>query len=94
MDIKATPTEIEIAAIVGEMVHDGFMDLDTDDIVLLEQHTHAGYKHIADKFEAWALELLLRRKRERMADYARIAAEIDDEWYTTTTEDVDVSLPE
>ena len=90
MNIKATPAEIEITAIVGELVHDGFMDLSTDDIMLLEQRTHEGYKHIADVFEGWALALILRRKEERMADYARLAAEIDDEWepYTTTTEDV------
>ena len=66
MDIKATPTEVEITAIVGELVHDGFMELSTDDICLLEQRTNEGYKHIADLFQVWVLELLLRRLSERL----------------------------
>ena len=89
MDIKATPAEIEITAIVGELVHDGFMDLSVDDIITLEQRTHEGYKHIADVFQVWVLELLLRRMHERAEADGELAARIEAaEWFTTTTEDV------
>ena len=63
--IKATPAEIEITAIVGELVHDGFMDLSTDDIIALEEQSHASYRRIADLFCAWALALVTRRLEER-----------------------------
>lgn len=78
MNIKATPTEIEITGIVSELVHDGFMELDQADILLLEQRTHEGYKHIADMFQLWALALINRRMSERLAatqDYAAWVAE-------------------
>ena len=102
MNIKATPTEIEITAIVGELVHDGFMDLDTDDIILLEQHDHASYKAISDKFVLWALALILRRMHERAEADGEAAAALEaaarmagratlydyDDDCTTTTEDV------
>lgn len=75
--IKATPAEVEITSIVNELLHDGFIELDQADIITLEQRTHEGYKYIADLFEIWALGVIMRRKEERMADYARLAAEID-----------------
>ena len=74
--IKATPAEIEITAIVGELVHDGFMDLSTDDIIALEEQSHASYRRIADLFCAWALALVTRRLEERAEVDGEAAASI------------------
>ena len=88
---KATPAEVEIAAIVGELVHDGFMDLDQADIIELERRDHASYRRIAHLFCVWALALVRRRMEERAevdgeaAASIQAAAEMADEYATTET---------
>jgi hypothetical protein len=90
MRSKATPAEVEILSIVSELVHDGFIEMDTDDIIALDQRQ---YKRIADLFCVWALKLLHRRMDERAEVDGEAAASIeaaarmagDPDWTTTET---------